>query len=395
MAAFLVQGAGTSAVNGAYVRGTQSCNGAYVFRKKGTNYALVRRGENHWSLADLGGGTPERWNLRSVELYACDRTPGGTTPPDFGWSTREGAEPGPMVHPARMGTSLSLPMLDGASPTAKQPFQFSQKSLKKQSNLNMAPKGVITAVDLRRSNALNVLTSPAIFATSPAALASGLAPGTNWHVNFVNCFSVALVRPSKLHAFGYQWSEATFQETGARDLISVDADSPLSRWNVWQRVRGRLGMCVREGDRLIRADGRWTFFDSEVGNADNEDSSEKGPAPRNVPAITMQSAANRAAKTIDHRRSTVLEFGRQNVVRPVAPPAPKCVAPDTEGLLFVQWEARDWEPKAEAYALVVQDVSVGLWYTVEEVGAAKLGKQGLLPAAEMSVVSVEMIVVRW
>jgi len=378
MAAYLVQAAGSTAVNGAYVRGTQTCNGAHVFRKKGTNYALIRRGENHWTLADLGGGSPDRWNLRSVELYACHRTPGGQTPPDFGWNAIEGAEPGPLIHPAKMQISMSLPQLESLSPKAKQPFEF-QKSLTKQS-VNMAPKGVITAVDLRRASAVNVMSSPPLFATSPAALASGLAPGTNWHVFFVNCFSVALVRPSKLHAFGYNWSEATYQETGSRDIESIDSDSPLARWNIWQRVRGRLGCCVRDGDRLIRADGRWSFFDSEVGNADNDDSvesagplREKGPASRNAPAITMQSASNRAAKAMDPRRSMVLEFGRRDVLRPVAPLAPKCLAPDTEGLLFVQWEPRPWEPRELAYALVVQDVSVGLWYTVEESGTAKAG----------------------
>jgi len=367
---FLVQDAGTPGVNGVYVRtGTQN-QGVDVFAKKGSSYALFRRKENHWSLADLGGGSPDRWNLRCVELYRCDRVPGGFVPPDFGWKVVDGRTPCPFIVGAKNpNVRLTLPRMEESKSS---PTLSPRKPLGRSTSAG-AVFGNARKDEITKQRSAPVGSAMPLFASSHAALTSGLAmQGTAGHVNFILCYSVVLTRPSNRVHWGCKWNVDSFQDSGSRDLELIEDGSPFARWNTWQSIRGRPDACVFPGDRLVKVDGRWAYFEQEIGQDEHEveDPSHSLQRRVNTSTITVQSAfdGSKAGKPCNN---AVFDFARRGVLRPMPPGPPKVTVPESEALLEVSWSPLAWHPGQVAWAVIVQDVAVRMWYTVDAAGTAR------------------------
>jgi hypothetical protein len=360
---FLVQDAGTAAVNGVYVRVDSRSVGTDVFIKTGTQYAILKRSENHWSIADLGGGAPGRCNLRSLEFYRNDRVPGGYTPPDFGWKVGDGMEPSPMVFASKNpNMRLALPRLheSKSAPTLALALATKKKPL---DNLSLTATLAGKSDSLGRSGLLTA--NQPLFGSSEAALEPAVVSGVRGHANFMLCYSIVLTRPSVKVGWGFKWYEQNFQDMGVRDVESVELDSPLHRWNTWQSIRGRPTAVVFPGDRLLRVDGRWQFPELEIGNDELEPDGE----------ILHRRTGDEGAKAGRSFNSVVFDFARKDEIRPLAPPAPMVEVPESDGadaLLRVSWGSGDiWHPPIIGWAIIIQDIAIRIWHTVDAYGSAR------------------------
>merc|ERR1719440_1835130 len=173
-------------------------------------------------------------------------------------------------------------------------------------------------------------TSP-LFASSHAALTAGLSQqGTAGHVNYILCYSVVLCRPNSRIAWGFRWRPETYEDTGSRDIECIEDGSPLARWNTWQSIRSRPDICVLPGDRLLKVDGRWAFFDQEIGQDeyDMSDPQHSLHLKINGPNIAMQSAFD-GRSSGSARNQIVLDYARCEVLRPMPPGPPKVIQPES------------------------------------------------------------------
>jgi predicted small integral membrane protein len=382
---FLVQAAGTSEVNGIYIRSGSQNQGVDVYVKKGTSYAIFKRKENHWSLADLGGGSPNRWNLRCIELYRCDRVPGGFVPPDFGWKQSEGEHPGPFIVAAKNPSlRLSLPRMELSQSPSQMTMAPPPRTLSgSQSDGALGPVVKVFGSDrigeLMKKRDKPTASAVPLFASSHAALTAGLSrQGTAGHVNYLLCYTVVLSRPHSKVAWGCRWRLESYEDIGARDIESIDDGSPLARWNTWQSIRSRPDFCVLPGDRLLRINGRWAYFDQEIGNDEHDidDPNQSLHRKLNSPAIPIQTSFD-GSKAGKDTNNIVLEFARSEVLRPMPPGPPKVTQPDSEAMLEISWSPLSWHPNHIAYAVAIQDVMMRVWYTVDAAGTARPRADGI------------------
>eukprot|EP00931_Biecheleriopsis_adriatica_P108781 TRINITY_DN8306_c0_g1_i7.p1 TRINITY_DN8306_c0_g1~~TRINITY_DN8306_c0_g1_i7.p1 ORF type:complete len:2146 (-),score=473.90 TRINITY_DN8306_c0_g1_i7:103-6483(-) len=354
---FEVKGAGEWYVNGEYSRTAQKCCHADVFRKTGSSLVLIKKGEEGWSLVDLRGSTALRWTLRSVELYFCPRIPPGPTPPPVGWGCVEGEGPAPMLH---IGKSPMLPFL---VPPTKSSVKVIDLNVTSSSWVSRAAKksaeeavrnSITSEPRFPRKSVLAAqagLDSSQLEALRTAGSRADRAP-PGAVTNFLRSFRIVLSRPNARVPWGFKWEQELFQKAGARILEGVLNNSPLDRWNVWQHINGRPDLAVLEGDRLIKADGRWSFHEQEVSTSDSEQ------APQ---ALALQDAEG-ADRTI------VLEFVRP-AVRPAAPMKPRLEVWDTQSSLVISWDPpnESMEPYEQVWgwAVAVLDLDHNLWYIVD------------------------------
>eukprot|EP00443_Scrippsiella_acuminata_P068714 CAMPEP_0115373358 /NCGR_PEP_ID=MMETSP0271-20121206/1391_1 /TAXON_ID=71861 /ORGANISM="Scrippsiella trochoidea, Strain CCMP3099" /LENGTH=2196 /DNA_ID=CAMNT_0002796359 /DNA_START=21 /DNA_END=6611 /DNA_ORIENTATION=+ len=347
MRAFLVEGAGRSEVNGVYgISLQQQCDGADVYRKAGTSFALLRHGEGCWSLADFRGGSSNRWTLRTVELYRCIQIPAGNTPPPLGWQVVDGEDPPPMIHVAKHSLFMKRQeekASEGAVPTKKKPSRL--QVLSKAASEPRLPR-IRPPAHIAHAVILPQLSDQ-------ARVTQDKAP----YKKMVCSFRVVLSRPSARVPWGVVWSDEAFKQSGSRIVGAMKDGSPVTRWNTWQKVRGRSGCCVQAGDQLVRVDGLWAYYDAEVGIND----------------------ANEAMLAIDKGesseagRSIVLEFLRP-VLRPPIPAAPQLEAWDSMGHLVINFRlaASRIPYKILGWALCIVDLDRGLWFVVDGASRAAI-----------------------
>lgn len=140
------------------------------------------------------------------------------------------------------------------------------------------------------------------------------------------------------------------KSNGRRVIADIEIGSPLDRWNVWQLARGRPELCVRPGDQILKSDGRWAHYDSELessrGFEDFPDAPSEGyTRPPGVGATTIY-----------------IEFGRV-VRRPSAPRAPRLEGWEVGHGLRVDFQdevAGQWQQDVLAWALVLrEDIPAG------------------------------------
>eukprot|EP00929_Paragymnodinium_shiwhaense_P047686 TRINITY_DN24180_c0_g1_i1.p1 TRINITY_DN24180_c0_g1~~TRINITY_DN24180_c0_g1_i1.p1 ORF type:complete len:2350 (-),score=687.41 TRINITY_DN24180_c0_g1_i1:126-7175(-) len=349
----VVEGAGAPGVDGVYQRTEQSCDGADVWRKKGTSFAIMRRGDQGWSITDLGGKPTDRWTLYALELYRVEQMPCGMKPPQLGWIAIEGKAPAPSLRQAK----TSLPFLKESSDDAL----MTKPSRQAKGDLLLRARGG----GVRRS--LSETRLPRVQPTSRSLLQSSMValglpelprmsqarrrkmPGQS--MDSVVTFRVLLWRPSTVVQWGLQFSDGPFRRTGARIVSSVYNGSPLSRWNAWQQIRGRPELCVMNGDRLVKVDGVAAFYENEVGSQDG-DLGEK--------ALENAEVHKRHDTTAG---CIVLDFARP-AVRPAPPEPPQLDVWETEAAFIVSWEPGD-TGLVRAWAVAIKDVTVGVWHIVD------------------------------
>jgi len=170
--------------------------------------------------------------------------------------------------------------------------------------------------------------------------------------NFMRAFRVVLTRPSVLVPWGYEWHEEPFDDTGARVLREIRQHSPLDRWNVWQQVIGRPDLVVQPGDRLIKTDGRWAYYEEEVCLCDSEQAAHLADAER--PGLL---------------RRLVLEFMRPTA-RPAAPVRPRLEVWDTQSALVISWDhpsALEPYKQVWGWAIALVDMDHEIWLIVDGV----------------------------
>ncbi|CAE7302867.1 unnamed protein product [Symbiodinium natans] len=216
--------------------------------------------------------------------------------------------------------------------------------------------GGITAQSACRAD----LWLAAVWSIAAFLVAFSLCGGCCWNArappgavtNFMRAFRVVLTRPSVLVPWGYEWHEEPFDDTGARVLREIRAKSPLDRWNVWQTVIGRPDLVVQPGDRLVKTDGRWAYYEQEVCLADSE-----------------QAANLEEAEKPGLERRLVLEFMRPSA-RPAAPVRPRLEVWDTQSALVVSWDhpsALEPYKQVWGWAIAVVDMDHEIWLVVDGV----------------------------
>eukprot|EP00927_Polykrikos_kofoidii_P064906 TRINITY_DN60713_c0_g1_i1.p1 TRINITY_DN60713_c0_g1~~TRINITY_DN60713_c0_g1_i1.p1 ORF type:complete len:875 (+),score=127.00 TRINITY_DN60713_c0_g1_i1:56-2626(+) len=351
-ATWVVEGAGDSRVDGIYARTGQSSEGCDVFRKHGSSFAVLRHGASGWALADMGGSGTDRWSLYTVELYRTVQIPAGFSPPEFGWVPVDASPPGPFL---RRATPQECELLVFKTPQKvakpKQKTDLLRRDVSESRPLSRSKSQPVMPADPKErrqfNHAVTALGLPDL-STQPKLL-----PEPGYPIDQVEVFRVMLWRPNALTTWGFIWSDSPFQETGARNLASVESGSPLAKWNIWQRVRGRLELCVQRGDRLLRVDGLWAFYDAEVGTQDGD-----------MGALAVETSSTGAIETAG---CITLEFARM-----VSRPAPLLDVPIVEArkddpLLSVFWATYDNPPpeNVTGWAVCVKDLESNLWYSVD------------------------------
>eukprot|EP00930_Biecheleria_cincta_P038037 TRINITY_DN26132_c0_g1_i1.p1 TRINITY_DN26132_c0_g1~~TRINITY_DN26132_c0_g1_i1.p1 ORF type:complete len:2057 (+),score=378.38 TRINITY_DN26132_c0_g1_i1:113-6283(+) len=393
---FEVKGAGEAYANGTYSRTAQKCHHADVFRKHGTSLVLMRRGDEGWSLVDLRGSTTLRWSLRCVELYSCFRTPPGSIPPPIGWSCTEGEGPAPMLTP---GKSPLLPFLVTPDMVKKSKAKETEMGGTTSSWLSRAARN--HAKTMKKSSSEPRM--PRVGSSKPGPAGMGIAssdvrgPTTTSHgsskgypkgpsnrpapgslQNFGRSFSVVLGRPSARVPWGFVWNEEVFRNSGSRLVTAILENSPLERWNVWQHVNGRPDLCVMEGDRLIKTDGRWAYYEQEVSF---HDSAQAGDA------VALLSDAE------GPERHLVLEFLRPSQ-SPFMPRKPRIEVWDTQASLVISWDPPSdpviMQPYEQlwGWAVAIADLDHGLWYIVD--GASYEARSLALEGMDVAVAKPEL-----
>jgi len=174
--------------------------------------------------------------------------------------------------------------------------------------------------------------------------------------------------------WGYEWNDEFFTETGGRVVRNIQPQSPLDRWNVWQNVTGRPDLCVKPGDRLLKADGRWAFCELEVCLNDS------GQAQYlETPDLAAQ-----------QERRMVLEFMRP-VARPAPPLRPRLEVWDTQSALVISWDhPTNLEPYKQVWgwAVAILDVDHDIWSIVD--GTTFLARSLILEGADVAVAKPEL-----
>mmetsp|Transcript_84539 Transcript_84539/g.149694 ORF Transcript_84539/g.149694 Transcript_84539/m.149694 type:complete len:2055 (+) Transcript_84539:34-6198(+) len=389
---FEVKGAGEWYVNGIYTRTTQQVHHADVFRKAGSSVVLMKRGEEGWSLVDLRGSTSLKWSLRAVELYHCTRMPPGPVPPPVGWSCLEGEAPAPMVH---MGKSPILPFLTSPPKNLsmalkeKLPQGTSSSWVSKTSRQSMVGLSKVGSSEPRMPRMSMVAqkaggTVPGLPGLSGALGSLPTSGRRNQRVppgavtNFLRSFRVVLTRPNARIPWGFVWHDEPYRSTGSRVLSSILEHSPLERWNVWQQVNGRPDLCVSEGDRLIKADGRWAYHEAEVSLQDSD----------------QAEAALALADAQGSDRALVLEFMRP-AVRPAQPLKPRMEVWDTQASLVISWDPPNetMQPYEQVWgwAVGINDLDHNLWYIVD--GGNYAARQLSLGGQDVAVIKPELCTV--
>eukprot|EP00927_Polykrikos_kofoidii_P045080 TRINITY_DN38943_c0_g1_i1.p1 TRINITY_DN38943_c0_g1~~TRINITY_DN38943_c0_g1_i1.p1 ORF type:complete len:2113 (+),score=400.40 TRINITY_DN38943_c0_g1_i1:63-6401(+) len=362
---WVVEGCGTASVNGVYVRTNLQCDGADVFRRKGTPFALMRRGNEGWSICDVGGNTQDNWSLYTLELYRVERIPSGFEPPQIGWIPLEGSAPPPFVRRAQ----TSLPFL--GTQTLDDKLALPAPSFAKFGLLRRVDaQSSMTDTSVKRSKSDCRLQKRRLSrsALQASMVALGLpelppqarrrpAPGEICR-EVVTCFRVMLWRPTVLLDWGINWCEDLFRGSGSRVVSNIVPGSPLARWNAWQQVRGREQLCVREGDKLLRVNGLWAFHEAEVSPQDGD--------------MGLKAIEELAKKHPSETDGCIqFDFARP-VPRPAAPAPPSLEVWEREAALVIAWGSED-EPAfgdVQAWVVVLQDLKTGLWLGVDGASGA-------------------------
>ncbi|CAJ1377234.1 unnamed protein product [Effrenium voratum] len=397
---FEVQGAGEWYVNGIYARASQQVNRADAFQKAGTSLVLMRKGDEGWSLVDLRGSTTFKWSLRAVELYHCMRIPAGPVPPGVGWVCVEGEGPAPMLAP---GKSPLLPFLKSPGPPEEAPdiptgtssawVSSASKRAAQQLLDSLTEPGLKRKplrgptgrppVALNAAKTGNLESGPLAGARSQPQLQSLRTAGRRTSrappgavTNFMRSFRVVLTRPGVQVPWGYEWHDEFFSQTGSRIVSGIQKRSPLDRWNVWQQVAGRPELCVQPGDRLVKADGRWAYYEQEVCLNDS----------LQAPLLEKPDKPD-----LDLDRRLVLEFVRPTP-RPAQPIRPRLEVWDTQSALVVSWDhpSGSMEPYKQVWgwAVAIVDVDHEIWLIVD--GTTFAARSLSLEGADVAVAKPEL-----
>jgi len=363
-ASFVVEGAGTKGIDGTYTRTDIACAGADVFRKASTSFALLRRGTDDWCLVDLRSRSTTRWTLRCEELYRSTYASGvSVSPPTFGWTEVVGLPPAPIVRAAKgEHLSPSKSIVFSAHPDAAEVRPWprpgsvsgSGRNSRGPSQLALAATSLLTGSpsSLGASSSSPALlkrlgdaASPATSSRKPSTVGSEARPKEAQ--KFLCCFRVVLMRPSAKVPWGFVWDKDVHARTGSRVVESILDDSPLSRWNFWQDMRGRPDLCVMDSDQLLRVDGKWAWHDHEVGEQDADSAS----------------AASTGHAAFQTNVPIVLDFARAATREPV-PLRPQLDVNEATQTLCVDW-SRSKSERIRGWALCIQDMGSGDWYAVD------------------------------
>eukprot|EP00438_Fugacium_kawagutii_P021720 Skav208033 [mRNA] locus=scaffold2540:55374:57893:+ [translate_table: standard] len=406
-----VCGAGLDVANGIYVRTGFKVGNADTFQKRGTNLALLKRGESlDWSLVDLDGQLSEedpskvgnsvssftpgklRWNPYSVTLYKVASTLNSGAcllPPQLGWVAVDGASPAPSMSPCQEESTRPEKILADAMPgkllrriAANSPsaekvqacIHPPWRTAVQQSLPRVIRWGTLETSVARKQKALSqkLLTSslslpdlqlsveptPTKSARrSPGRLAvkDGKPDGKAGETVLL-VFTVILSRPSIHTEWGAVFDKQQLASTGRRMVTEIQPHTPFDRWNTWQTVRGRPDMCIRRGDQLLKQNGGWAYSEVPLENPEGFESLQ-GMEDEGV---------DRVSDTM-----LVMEFGRF-VQRP-CPPQPPRMEPWEVGYgLRVEIDsflAGPYEEDVLAWALILKEDVIDA-----NVGSESLGK---------------------
>merc|ERR1719162_2617737 len=67
----------------------------------------------------------------------------------------------------------------------------------------------------------------------------------------------------------------------------------------------------------------------------------------------------------------VFDFARCEGLRPMPPGPPKVTQPESEAMMEISWTSLAWHPMQTAWAVIVQDVTMHMWYTIDAAGTAR------------------------
>merc|ERR1719487_610772 len=106
-----------------------------------------------------------------------------------------------------------------------------------------------------------------------------------------------------------------------------------------------------------------------------EDPKESLQRKVNGSIIPVQSAFD-GRKAGKAENNIVYDFARREVLRPMPPGPPKVTVPESEALMEISWNPLAWHPTHIAWAVIVQDVAVRMWYTIDAAGTARPRENG-------------------
>lgn len=333
-AALLVEGAGTSRVNGTYTLLQQSFRGGEVFRKPGSTLIIQRSGQDGWGIVDSRsrGGDALKWSPLSNDLYRVSRI-SGPNPPELGWEAVEGSGPTPIVREWANGERVRQ-LRSGISWPSR---SRSEPRLRPIRGPGLGGSAGEAHREARASSRPTV--------SLPSFLAAAAASGR--HEHFLFAFSVVLARPCALLPWGVKWAAKPYNDTGARIVASLQAGTPQERWNTWQGIRGRPELRVRPGDQLLKVDGRWAFTEAPLDSGGSASDGTGGPLGDG------------------QHHSVVMDFARW-ARRPSRPSPPRVEPWGGRMGLRVSWNGREgWSPSPLAWALCLEDVEHGKWFAVD------------------------------
>jgi len=340
---WVVEEAGTPGVNGIYYRTGNLCDGRDAFRKRGSTFALIRRGRDGWSIVDLGTSQIEKWSLTTFELYHAVNMQGGESPMVYGWSTVDGLDPPPFLRNATDAETQDDLLVTRASSHRHIKVDPLKRSYSDAAFM-VATMGA-ASVGIPKNNVLagkNFLTQSVVALRLPELPTQPRRrPAPGEAVDGIKCFRVTLYRPTALTTWGMAWRSDSFESSRARVIGSVDSGSPLDRWNLWQHIRGRPELTVQPGDRLLKADGVWVSHENEPGTQDGNYGSQ----------------AAESSKASDETGGCIsLDFGRP-AVRPYQPYPPQLRVDEEEAELVLVWGSPESEPPSGilGWAICMQD----------------------------------------
>eukprot|EP00929_Paragymnodinium_shiwhaense_P040940 TRINITY_DN2129_c0_g2_i1.p1 TRINITY_DN2129_c0_g2~~TRINITY_DN2129_c0_g2_i1.p1 ORF type:complete len:899 (-),score=254.91 TRINITY_DN2129_c0_g2_i1:53-2749(-) len=348
---YCVEGAGFQPVNGTYMRTGDRCNGCEVYRKRCTSYGLLRCGDEGWSVVDFGGSQRGRWSLYTLELYRCICTPAPQEPPLVGWVPIDGKMPGPILR-RPLPEECNEAMVQTAVPLRTKGdllMRMGALVAATPSKPKLRPEQKVPQEPEQRRNfdyTMAGLGLPELPKTPPAG---PRVPGASKEQLLI--FSVVLWRPSALAGWGCEWNMAAFREKGAKVLSGISPKSPLSRWNVWQHIRGRHDLIVRQGDRLLKVDGIWNSVEDELGKQEGT-----------VGKQAVEAAGGGGGAGGETQGTILLEFARP-VRRPVIVDRAPTLTQEVDGSLTILWESD--VRNVRGWAVCLQDLTSERWYTID------------------------------
>eukprot|EP00930_Biecheleria_cincta_P096385 TRINITY_DN88244_c0_g1_i1.p1 TRINITY_DN88244_c0_g1~~TRINITY_DN88244_c0_g1_i1.p1 ORF type:complete len:951 (+),score=134.36 TRINITY_DN88244_c0_g1_i1:56-2908(+) len=391
-----VRGAGSPDVNGTYARTPLKSCRSEVFQKPGTRLAIIKRGEGrNWAIVDLGGrptGSVDkgdykpaasslnwldssignsllRWRPQALVLYEVDSQMSSTPlPPEVGWQAVEAILPAPCVTTCGFDitpASILVGRIPGsrlkqvaeASPTSNKVTASIYKPKRTASAPTLPPLGAQVSYG---SSATHEAFTGQYGSVSflPAVSSPSMKKDVPGEIMMLN-FTVLLSRQSFHTEWGWIMSPDDLNSNGRRVIMDVEIGSPLDRWNAWQLVRGRPDLCVRSGDQILKSDGRWAHYDTELESSEGFEHFPDAPTegfarPPGVGATTIY-----------------LELGRI-VRRPSMPSPPRLEGWEVGHGLRVDFGAEmagKWQQDVIAWALVLrEDIPAGT------LGAGSAGK---------------------